>query len=178
MSFFMAKRWFIVCIVACIMYATDLAVAASMTSSGYVMLNDSSNCGGGKSTSTNYVLFDALCENAAGEQTGASTVLDSGFQAGKDVPFIDATLSGNALAFGTLSPTSVSTSAITITITTNANGGFNDNIIWSGQHLIEHHRPFTTHFVMSGLEQARSEISYLVELEHSSGTTQRRLKGH
>lgn len=105
--------------------------AASMTSSNYTILNDSQNCGGGKSTSTNYILFDSLCENAAGEQISASTVLDAGLQAGKDKPFIDATLSGNALAFGTLSPSSVSTSDITLTVSTNG-GGYTADIMTDG----------------------------------------------
>ncbi|MBI4600178.1 hypothetical protein HY732_04665 [Candidatus Uhrbacteria bacterium] len=125
-------RFFLLIVWLLMMGGTPLAYAASMTSSNWVILSDTQNCGGGKSTSTNYILFDSLCENAAGAQTGTSYVLDSGFQGQKDRPFIDATLSGNALAFGTLSPSSISSSTVTLTVTTNANGGYNADIVTDG----------------------------------------------
>jgi len=52
--------------------------------------------------------------------------------------------------------------------------GYTDNIIWAGQQLIEQHRPFTTHFVLSAPERGRAENSYFVELKHSAGITERR----
>ena len=129
---FLGKKFFIIFVCILIVSAADFAYAASMTSTNYVILNDTSNCGGGKSTSAGYVLFDSLCENAAGAQTSAAYALDTGFQATKDQPFITVVLSGNTLAFGTLSSSSVATSPITLTVSTNANGGYNADILTDG----------------------------------------------
>lgn len=129
---FQGKQFFIIFVCIVMLRAVDFACAASMTSSNYVILNDATNCGGGKSTSTGYVLFDSLCESAAGTQTSTSYALDTGFQAGKDEPFITVVLSGNTLAFGALSTSSVATSTITLTVSTNANGGYSADILTDG----------------------------------------------
>jgi len=106
--------------------------ADSMASSNYIILDDATNCGGDLSSSTNYKLSDSFCENASGAQASALYALDSGFQAGADEPFIDITLSGNTLNFSGLSPSSVATSTITLTVSTNASDGYSADIYTDG----------------------------------------------
>ncbi len=112
--------------------AANFAYAGTMTSGNYVILNDTQNCGGGKSSSANYIVYDSMCENAAGEKSSSSSIVDAGFQGAKDRSFIDISLSGNTIGFGTLSVDSVSTTNITLNVSTNANNGYNADIITDG----------------------------------------------
>lgn len=118
------------------------ALAQTMSSSNYVIQSSTMNCGGGKSTSSSYALFDSTCEPAPGDSTNgvfsSSTnyVLGSGFQAMEDIPHLTVTFSdpdsnngANTVAFGTLTTASVKTDQVGITVTTNATTGYSATLI-------------------------------------------------
>ncbi len=103
------------------------------SSTNYKILSDSTtNCGGGYSSSTNYKLFDTLCETATANVSSTNYVVQAGFQAQKDIPNLTVSLSDTALTFGDLSTASVATDTITVTVTTNAENGYAATIVSDG----------------------------------------------
>ncbi len=119
-------------LIAFLILLLPVPVLAEMSSNNYRVQTDSFSCGGGRSTSNNYILFDTLCDTAAGDMTSSSYVASGGFQAAQDLPFITQTLSGTSVAFGTLATNSVATGTITVTISTNSWAGYSTTIVTDG----------------------------------------------
>ncbi len=118
------------------------ALAQTMTSTNYVILSNSLDCGGGTGTSASYALTDSICETAPGDSTNsvfsASTnyTIGTGFQAMDDIPHITVSFSdpdsnngANTVAFGTLTTSAVAQDQIGVTVTTNAVTGYSATLI-------------------------------------------------
>lgn len=117
-------------------------LAQTMTSSNYVILSNSLDCGGGTGTSASYALTDSVCETAPGDSTNSvfsassNYTIGTGFQAMDDIPHITATFSDpdsnngtNTVSFGTLTTSAVNQDQIGVTVTTNATSGYVATII-------------------------------------------------
>lgn len=106
-------------------------VFAEATSTSYRVTSGTVGCGGGTSTSTSYVLYDSLCEvggpgpsSYSPFATSTTYVLGSGFQTMQEQPHISVSYSTTTITFGTLSTGAVASSAVTVTVTTNAPNGY------------------------------------------------------
>lgn len=111
-------------------------VFAEATSTSYRVTSGTVGCGGGTSTSTSYTLYDSLCEvggpgpsSYSPFATSTTYVLGSGFQTMQEQPHISVSYSTTTITFGTLSTGAVASSAVTVTVTTNAPNGYVSSLV-------------------------------------------------
>lgn len=116
-------KFFLIGTLFSVLFFPAAILAEDVTSTNYTIFGNSVNSGGTRSTSTNFVL-----ESTLGELSGVTTSTNfssrSGFQAKTAESKITMALSTNAINLGTLNTGAVSSSALTITITTNAPSGY------------------------------------------------------
>ncbi len=110
-----------------------LDVGALMSSTNYRLYGDSIGSGGGRGSSTNYILEGTTGEEAiAGEGSSTNYTLMAGFQSLSEHPTFTFSLSDTSISFGTFLVSTVATSSYTVTTSTNAPFGFTTYIYEDG----------------------------------------------
>lgn len=120
--------------ISLILLGISSAVHAQTSSSTNYMLTSQSatNCGGGHSSSTNYKIFDTLCEQAGQNSSSTNYSAFSGFQAQTDVPQLTVSYSASTLSFADLKATETASTSMTVTVNTNAPSGYQITILADG----------------------------------------------
>lgn len=98
-------------------------LAVSLDSTNFTIFDNSINTGGGRTTSTNFILESTIGE-FSGNTTSTNFSSRSGFQAIEAEPKLTMVLSANSVALGILSSGSVSSGSLTVVATTNARSGY------------------------------------------------------
>lgn len=105
-----------------------------MSSPNYINWMDSLNIGGEESSSsTNYTLQDTFGEIGTGPISSTNYQGLIGFRQSDADPLFTFSLSANSIDFGTLTVGSVFTDSVTVTTSTNADGGYFTTIVEDGE---------------------------------------------
>lgn len=99
------------------------ALAADLNSTNFTIFDNGLNSGGGRTTSTNFILESTIGE-FSGDTTSTNFSNRSGFQAIEAEPKLTMALSTNSVALGILSSGSISSGSVTVVVTTNARSGY------------------------------------------------------
>lgn len=112
---------------------TSVAYAQTSSSTNFMLTSQSAtNCGGGHSSSTNYKIFDTLCEQAGQNSSSTNYAAFAGFQAQTDLPQLTVSYSASSLSFADLKATEVKSTSMTVTVNTNAPSGYQVTILADG----------------------------------------------
>lgn len=110
-----------------------VAYAQTSSSTNYMLTSQSAtNCGGGHSSSTNYKIFDTLCEQAGQNSSSTNYAAFSGFQAQTDLSQLTVSYSTGVLSFADLKATETASTSMTVTVNTNAPNGYQITILADG----------------------------------------------
>ncbi len=127
---FFMKKFFLVLLVVCLF--TPSVLDASMTGGTYEIYADSIGVSEANvSTSTSYTLFDTTGESYATSTAGGTYVAKGGFQA-LEKGILRMIISENALDFGTLSSSAVTTRNIQVLVDTDSFTGYTASVTEDG----------------------------------------------
>lgn len=149
------KTWYVLLALVLSFQTACIALAQTSSSTNYKIISDSvTNCGGGFSSSTNYKVFDTLCESGLANSSSTNYGLQSGFQSQQDLPSLTVSYSATSLSFGSITSNAIATSTMSVTVTTNANNGYAISILADG-----HLRKTTAETTTTSANEIISQVS-------------------